>query len=1233
MVALGLACATVSSIAVAADPSPVGAMHPRAAELAARLARARGPEAYAAVRELWRAWDVSDPDAIDATLSAYASDPRTPASLRAYAALVEAHARRRRGDFEGAERRVAELGFVRDWLVAGPFENQNRTGLGERHGPELELDGPVLFDRAFQGKVRPVSYRQVPPVHRLGWLDLGSMLRPTKDVCAFATTFIKSAKPRSLSLFVGATGAFKVFVDGAEALADGGYRELDADRYAIPIAVEGGEFHRVTAKVCGADAGLAFALRIAEPDGAPARDVTVEASERASALSAARLRRVRPTEPAPRGKGASRPPRDEGAQGAMQAFDRWLARSPEDPVALEAYAHYLVATGGDAEDEPRARDYAERAALKAPTFSRAMLAATAAADRNARRAWLERAASLARTPLESAELLAAETALAATGPGAGDAFRLQRELARRSPLDPAGRIALAERFSEAGLPHTAEAELARALEAMPRTPVLLRARAASLRALSRDAEARALEARYAALRADDPAPLERRLELATARGDRAEVRREAERLLRIQPTNPWAHDRAARSLRSVADGDAAEAAYARLLANSPEDTSTLRALAELHGDRGATAKAVELLRTIVRLSPQDPSARDYLERLEPAKARADEALAWSDERFRELASQPAPAGATSRVLRSLVATTIWDSGLASHFHQRVFQPLTDEAAKRARRFAVSYHADRQVVELRGVRVFHKDGRIDQTVTTGEAPLDDPSIQMYTLQRLFYVQLPELSAGDIVELRYRVDDVVRESEVSDYVAELEYLQDADPVAQAEFVLSTPTTRPLFVRSSGLPTLASSTATVDGRVVHTFVAKDLPGATVEAGGPPLAETLGHVHASSMRDWAAVGRWYWGLAKDKLEPDDEIRRVAKEVTREARTLEERVAAVHRFASSAIRYVALEFGIEGIRPRRASLTLARGWGDCKDKAALIVAMLRALGIEGELVLVRTGLRGRFEPTVASLAPFDHAIAYVPALDRYLDGTAEDSGSNELPALDRGALALRIAEGEGKLTTLPDAVSVPAAEEQDFALTLDPAGNVAFRATLRQSGPDAPSLRRRYHAEATRLERLRADLAAALGPVDLEAPSLEVVGTDAFESPMVLRARGRTTAVRDGVAWSVALGPKSQLVATLAPNDRRALPLLLGPPRIATMRFSLELPAAARVLSLPAPIVREHAAAHFELKVEADGGKVVVTRTMETRRTRIEPSEYPAWREFCREVDAVGAPRVLVAR
>ena len=133
----------------------------------------------------------------------------------------------------------------------------------------------------------------------------------------------------------------------------------------------------------------------------------------------------------------------------------------------------------------------------------------------------------------------------------------------------------------------------------------------------------------------------------------------------------------------------------------------------------------------------------------------------------------------------------------------------------------------------------------------------------------------------------------------------------------------------------------------------------------------------------------------------------------------------AIHGLVVTGTRYVGLEFGIHGFQPYKVTQVLARKFGDCKDKATLMIALLREAGIDAELVLLRTRRGGRIEPAPASLAVFDHAIAYVPKLDLYLDGTAEFSGVAELPSQDQGVTVLRVGPRGSTLTETPGAAVV----------------------------------------------------------------------------------------------------------------------------------------------------------------------------------------------------------------
>ena len=90
--------------------------------------------------------------------------------------------------------------------------------------------------------------------------------------------------------------------------------------------------------------------------------------------------------------------------------------------------------------------------------------------------------------------------------------------------------------------------------------------------------------------------------------------------------------------------------------------------------------------------------------------------------------------------------------------------------------------------------------------------------------------------------------------------------------------------------------------------------------------------------------------------------MRRQARELVAGIAGRRERLAALLDFARRQVRYVAVEVGIGGFRPHRPREVLGRGWGDCKDKALLLVELLREAGIEAYPVLIRAGAEGRVD-------------------------------------------------------------------------------------------------------------------------------------------------------------------------------------------------------------------------------------------------------------------------------
>ena len=585
-------------------------------------------------------------------------------------------------------------------------------------------------------------------------------------------------------------------------------------------------------------------------------------------------------------------------------------------------------------------------------------------------------------------------------------------------------------------------------------------------------------------------------------------------------------------------------------------------------------------------------------RISPSAPRADEAYARPATEFLKLRDMPAN-GHDRRTFVDLTATTVFPNGLASRFHQVVFQPLTESAAAEAREYAFGFEADTESVQLRGARVYRADGKIDEAIETGEGAADNPALSTYTSERAYYVHFPRLNPGDVVELLYRVEDVAPRNAFADYFGEVNYLQSSEPIARAEYVLLTPRSRAFYFNEPHVPNLTRTVEESGDVRTYRFVATDVPPVLPEASQPPYGELLGHVHVSTYKSWDDMARWYWGLVKDQFVADDEVRRRSAEATKGLTDERAKVRAVYDYVVEKTRYVALEFGIHGFKPYSSAQIFARGFGDCKDKATLIVTMLKELGIPATIVIVRTGIRGDFETYPASLAPFDHAIAYVPSLDLYLDGTAEYAGSMELPTMDRGALALQVNEGVPKLVHLPDPPASESVTTRKVDVTEAADGSALIDWRLTVTGAAAGGFRQRYHVASARKERLAEDLGSELA--GLAISQVEASNLDDLEQPVSLhvRARSQELARRERDTLSIPAGPRTHLVRNWAPLSERRLDVRLHSRATTVGDWTLHLPPGLRVVSTPLPAEVRTPFGSVSVVTEAAGSTVHAVTTI----------------------------------
>ncbi|MFN7133350.1 MAG: DUF3857 domain-containing transglutaminase family protein, partial [Myxococcales bacterium] len=484
-----------------------------------------------------------------------------------------------------------------------------------------------------------------------------------------------------------------------------------------------------------------------------------------------------------------------------------------------------------------------------------------------------------------------------------------------------------------------------------------------------------------------------------------------------------------------------------------------------------TAGAVAALERALALKPQNVQVKEALKALRGEARGFGEDLAWDARKL--IVENPPQQGFDSVVLADLNATRVFPSGMASRYRQIVVRAQTARGVEDERNQWISYSPDRQDIKILRARVIRPDGSVIETHTSSERSLSDEGSRLYYDARARIISFPNLSPGDVVELAYRLDDTANDNLLSDYFGDIEVIQGSSPKAHFDYYLSMPRGRTIYSNQIALQGLThTQQEQKDGSTLHRWSVRDVPRFVAEPGMPGAAEVLPTLHVSTYKDWESVGRYYWGLVRDQLTPTDEVKATAREIAKGIPAHDELalVRAVYEFVVTRTRYVGLEFGIHGYKPYRVDKVLARRFGDCKDKASLMHAMLKVFGVDSRLVLLRMKRMGRLEANPASLSAFNHAILYVPKFDLYLDGTAEFHGLKELPSEDRTAAILIIEpDGRSRFGYTPESRAEDNVTASTYDVALRENGDAVFTGRTVVSGVTAPDYRRAYQAPATR--------------------------------------------------------------------------------------------------------------------------------------------------------------------
>jgi hypothetical protein len=178
----------------------------------------------------------------------------------------------------------------------------------------------------------------------------------------------------------------------------------------------------------------------------------------------------------------------------------------------------------------------------------------------------------------------------------------------------------------------------------------------------------------------------------------------------------------------------------------------------------------------------------------------------------------------------------------------------------------------------------------------------------------------------------------------------------------------------------------------QTVYEFTATNLKSRDRYGDGPARSYYEPHViiHLASYKNEAGeqvsylgsvddLYKWNYGFLKEvNTKSSTLLKHLADSLTAGITSDREKTRQIYRWVQDNIKYVAFEEGLEGFTPRQAADVCTKRYGDCKDMASLLTALLKLSGIKAYFTWI--GTRD---------IPYEYNEVPLPITDNHMISTA----------------------------------------------------------------------------------------------------------------------------------------------------------------------------------------------------------------------------------------------------
>lgn len=389
--------------------------------------------------------------------------------------------------------------------------------------------------------------------------------------------------------------------------------------------------------------------------------------------------------------------------------------------------------------------------------------------------------------------------------------------------------------------------------------------------------------------------------------------------------------------------------------------------------------------------------------------------------------------------------------------------LFNERARDLAEVSLPFNSSYQSIQIVRARTIKKDGTV-VNVKPDDIRESEPfsDYLMYDDAKAVGFSLPAIEDGCIIDYTYKMitRPVLMPGQFWTYWG----FSGIEPVGLCRYVLHTPADKPLRYKVYNDEALKPVVETSkDGRTkTYTWEMKDISPIQPEPAMPHISDVRVWMEVSSIDNWQDIAKWFRGLQEPQTKVTPAIRKTVADLIANKTTDDEKARVIYDWVANRTRYVGLEFGISAYKPHAAAEVHDKMYGDCKDKANLLITMLGLAGIKAHPVLLQAGDKRPVEPGLPTLTAFNHCIALADVGSKkvWLDATAETCAYGDIPEGDRGAQALVVSDNGGSFETIPTYNSEENGLDAKLDVKLQPDGAAAIACEITMRGASAQSMR-----------------------------------------------------------------------------------------------------------------------------------------------------------------------------